>query len=87
VQLDETVVTEKSIAEFLPQIYQVAVSLYLEDVVQECSHAAMKSGLVQFLQQLQQRGDVIQQAPQKVAETFRVACHVVQNLETPFCFQ
>jgi hypothetical protein len=36
---------------------------------------------------VQQRGDVSQQAPQQVAQTLRVACHVMQNLEAPFCLQ
>jgi hypothetical protein len=67
--------------------YKAGVSPYLEQVVQEGGHVAMETCLVELLQQVQQRGDVSQQAPQQVSQTLRVACHVMQNLEASFCFQ
>jgi len=57
--------------------HTAGVSPYLEQVMQESGHAAMKRCFVQFLQQVEQRRDVSQQAPQKVTQTLRIACHVM----------
>ena len=58
-------------------IHTGGVQPYLEQVMQESGHAAMKCCLVEFLQQVEQRRDVSQQAPQEVTQTLRIACHVM----------